>query len=63
MSEKKLRITLVRSPIGYTKRQKATVKGLGLGKMHSSVVQNDTPPIRGMIAKVSHLIQVEEVES
>jgi large subunit ribosomal protein L30 len=63
MSEKKLRITLVKSPIGYTQRQKATVRALGLGRMNSSVVQNDTPPIRGMIAKISHLIKVEEVES
>jgi large subunit ribosomal protein L30 len=63
MSEKKLRITLVRSPIGNTVRQKATVKGLGLGKLQSSVIQADTPSIRGMIAKVSHLVEVEEVES
>jgi large subunit ribosomal protein L30 len=63
MSEKKLRITLVRSPIGNTVRQKATVRGLGLGKLNSSVIQADTPPIRGMIAKVSHLVEVEEVES
>jgi large subunit ribosomal protein L30 len=63
MSDKKLRITLVRSPIGYTKRQKATVKALGLGRMHSSVVQPDTPPIRGMIYKVSHLVKVEEIEA
>jgi large subunit ribosomal protein L30 len=63
MSEKKLRITLVRSPIGYTKRQKATVKSLGLRRMHSSVVQPDTPPIRGMIFKVSHLVKVEEIEA
>jgi large subunit ribosomal protein L30 len=63
MSEKKLRITLVKSPIGHPQRQKATVRALGLGRMNSSVVQNDTPPIRGMIAKISHLIKVEEVES
>jgi large subunit ribosomal protein L30 len=63
MTEKKLRITLVRSPIGNTVRQKSTVKGLGLGKLQSSVVQADTPSIRGMIAKVSHLVEVEEVES
>ena len=63
MSEKKLRVTLVRSPIGYPKPQKATVRALGLGKMNSSVVHNDTPPIRGMIQKVIHLVKVEEVES
>lgn len=63
MAEIKLRITLVRSPIGYPERQKRTVKALGLGKMNSNVVQNDTPPVRGMIAKISHLVKVEEIES
>jgi large subunit ribosomal protein L30 len=61
MSEKQLRITLVKSPIGYEKSQKATVRALGLRRMNSSVVQADTPPIRGMIAKISHLVKVEEV--
>jgi len=61
MSEKQIRVTLVKSPIGYTKRQKATVKALGLSKLHSSAVHNDTPPLRGMINKVSHLVQVEEI--
>lgn len=61
MSEKKLRITLVKSPIGYEKSQKATVRALGLHRMNSSVVQTDTPPIRGMINKISHLVSVEEV--
>jgi large subunit ribosomal protein L30 len=61
MSEKQLRITLVKSPIGYEKSQKATVRALGLRRMNSSVVQTDTPPIRGMIAKISHLVRVEEV--
>jgi large subunit ribosomal protein L30 len=63
MAEKKLRVTLVKSPIGYTKRQKGTVKALGLRKMHASVVHNDTPPVRGMINAVSHLVQVEEIEA
>ena len=61
MTEKKLRVTLVKSPIGYTKRQKNTVKALGLSKMNTTVVHNDTPPVRGMINKVSHLVQVEEI--
>lgn len=60
--EKKLRITLVKSPIGYKKDQRVTVETLGLRKMHASVVHNETPQIRGMINKVSHLLQVEEVE-
>ncbi|MCL4239450.1 MAG: 50S ribosomal protein L30 [Anaerolineae bacterium] len=63
MTDKKLRVTLVRSPIGYNKRQKATVKALGLGRMNSTVVHDDTPPIRGMINKIIHLVKVEEIEA
>ena len=58
--QKVLRITLVKSPIGYSKRQKDTVRALGLRRLNQTVEQQDTPVIRGMIAKVSHLIQVEE---
>lgn len=61
--KKQLRVTLVKSPIGYNKRQKATVVALGLGKMNSSVTHADTPTIRGMIDKVSHLVEVEETEA
>ncbi len=57
---KTLRVTLVRSPIGYSKRQKATVRALGLRRMNQTVEHDDTPVIRGMIAKVSHLVRVEE---
>lgn len=57
----KLKITLTRSLIGRQKDQRATVKALGLGKMHSSVVQDDNSVIRGMIHKVSHLVTVEEI--
>ncbi len=56
----KIRITLTKSPIGYEKSQKATVKALGLRKMHQTVEQEDTPVIRGMVNKVSHLVTVEE---
>jgi len=59
-SAKTLRITLVRSPIGYAERQKRTVRALGLRHMNQTVKQADTPVIRGMIAKVSHLLKVEE---
>ncbi len=64
MSEKAryLKITLIRSPIGYAKDQKATVRALGLHRMHQTVLQADTPTIRGMVAKVQHLVKVEEVE-
>lgn len=60
--EKMVRVTLVRSVIGYTQDQRATVKALGLRRMHASVVHKATPQIRGMINKVSHLVRVEEVE-
>jgi large subunit ribosomal protein L30 len=58
--EKTVRITLVRSPIGYSQRQKDTVRALGLRKMHQTVEHIDTPVLRGMIAKVVHLLLVEE---
>lgn len=57
----KLKITQKRSAIGRQKRQKLTIRALGIRKMHQSVVHDDTPQIRGMIARVSHLVKVEEV--
>jgi len=57
--QKVLRITLTRSSIGYSYRQKRTVRALGLRRMNQTVEQKDTPVIRGMIAKVSHLVTVE----
>jgi large subunit ribosomal protein L30 len=57
-----LRITLTKSPIGYSYRQKRTVQALGLRRLHHTVEQKDTPVIRGMIAKVKHLVTVEEVD-
>ncbi|QNU67622.1 50S ribosomal protein L30 [Ruminiclostridium herbifermentans] len=57
----KLKITLKRSTNKAVASQKATVKALGLGKINTSVEQNDNPQIRGMIKKVSHLISVEEI--
>jgi len=57
----KLQITLVRSLIGSNEKQRATVESLGLRKLHQSVVQNDSPAIRGMINHVSHMVKVEEV--
>ena len=58
---KSLRITLVKSPIGYSRRQKETVRALGLRRLKHSVVQEDNPVIRGMVMKVSHLVEVEEL--
>jgi len=57
----KLKITLTRSLIGRPADQRATVKALGLGKTNSSVEQEDTVAIRGMIRKVAHLITVTEL--
>ena len=57
---KTVRVTLVRSPIGYTKDQKKTVLALGLRRMHQTVEHTDNPALRGMIQKVIHLVQVEE---
>ncbi|GGB49402.1 50S ribosomal protein L30 [Virgibacillus dakarensis] len=58
---KKLEITLKRSVIGRTEGQKQTVQALGLKKIQSTVVREDTPSVRGMINKVSHLVTVKEV--
>jgi large subunit ribosomal protein L30 len=57
----KLKITLIKSTIGCKKDQVANVKALGLKKIRSVVEHNDAPHIRGMIKKVSHLVQVEEI--
>jgi large subunit ribosomal protein L30 len=58
---KKLKITQIRSVIERPERQKRTIKALGLGRIRKTVVKTDTPQIRGMIAKVQHLVSVEEV--
>ena len=57
-----IKITLVRSPIGYPRTQKEVIKGLGLRKLQSSVIREDRPEIRGMIRKITHLLKVEAVE-
>ena len=53
-------VTLIKSPIGFTKDQKATVRALGLHRMHQTVQHNDTPALRGMLRKVIHLLKIEE---
>lgn len=58
---KKLRLTYSKSAIGYTERQKATIKALGFRRLNQTVEHDDTPDIRGMVNKVSHLVTVEEV--
>ncbi|ABG05081.1 LSU ribosomal protein L30P [Rubrobacter xylanophilus DSM 9941] len=57
-----LRVTQVRSTIGAIEKHKRTVRALGLRRIRDSRVHRDTPQIRGMIAKVRHLVRVEEVE-
>ena len=59
-NSKTLRITLVRSPLGNSLKHKATVRALGLTRTHQTVEQADTPQLRGMLAKVAHLVKVEE---
>jgi large subunit ribosomal protein L30 len=59
-NDKTVFVTLVRSPIGYTKDQKATALALGLRRMHQTIEHKDTPALRGMIQKIIHLVQVEE---
>ena len=61
MAESKtLKLELVRSPIGGTERQRATVKALGLRKLHQVVEQSDSPATRGMVNKVAHLVRILE---
>ena len=57
---KTVRITLVKSAIGYSVRHKATLRALGLHRMNQTVEQLDTPTLRGMLMKVNHLVIVEE---
>jgi large subunit ribosomal protein L30 len=59
---KKLRVTYAKSAIGYNQRQKRTIAALGLHKLGQTVEKPDTPAIRGMIARVRHLVTVEEAE-
>jgi ribosomal protein L30 len=57
---KRIRVKQVRSEIGSDRRQRATLKGLGLRRLNHEVALPDTPDVRGMIGKVSHLVVVEE---
>jgi len=60
-TKKDLRVILIRSPIGYSKRQKRTVKALGLRRLNQSVEHFDRPEVRGMIESVQHMVRVEEI--
>jgi large subunit ribosomal protein L30 len=58
----RLKVTQVRSTVGKTRRMRETVRALGLKRVRHSVVKDDRPEIRGMLARVGHLVEVEEVE-
>lgn len=58
---KRVRITQIRSAIGRKAGQKATLRALGIRKLHHSVVVDDTPVVRGMVTKVKHLVRVERL--
>jgi large subunit ribosomal protein L30 len=60
MADKKVRVTLVKSPIGALKNHKACLTGLGLRRIRHTVEVEDTPSVRGMINKVTHLVEVVE---
>ncbi len=58
----KIRVTQIRSGIGRPQRQRETLRGLGLRRLHHTVELKDTPAIRGMVTKVQHLVEVEVLE-
>jgi large subunit ribosomal protein L30 len=59
---KTLRLELIRSPIGATQRQRATVRALGLRRLHQVIEHADSPVTRGMVQKVEHLVRIVEAE-
>ncbi len=59
MADKTIKVTLVKSPIGYREAARATVRGLGLRRMHQTVELKDTPEVRGMIRAVQFLVRAE----
>ena len=59
-NKKKIRVTLVRSPIGAQPRHRECVRGLGLKRMHQTVILEDTPSVRGMANKINYMVRVEE---
>ena len=59
--EKQVKVTLVKSPIGYNKKQSRVVKALGLNKMNSSHILPDNACVRGMVNTISHLVKLEEL--
>ena len=62
MAQKKLRVTLIKSPFGTGKRHMATVRGLGLRRIRHSVELEDTPSVRGMITSIAYMVTYEEIK-
>ena len=60
---RKLRITYIKSSIGYSQQQNGTIRALGLKRLGDAVEHKDTPVVRGIVDQVRHLVQVEEVEA
>jgi large subunit ribosomal protein L30 len=58
--KKQIKVTLVRSPIGAQPRHRECVRGLGLKRMHQTVILEDTPAVRGMAGKIDYMVRVEE---
>lgn len=57
---KTIKVTLIRSPIGFQPRHRECARGLGLKRMHHTVVLEDTPSVRGMVNKIEYMVRVEE---
>ena len=62
MADNKIKITQIKSAIGYRKQAKDTLKALGIKKMNDSVIKVNTPAISGMVISISHLLKVENVK-
>jgi len=62
MSDNKIKITQIKSAIGYRKQAKDTLKALGIKKMNDSVIKVNSPAVNGMVVSISHLIKVEDVK-
>ena len=58
--KKQIKVTLVRSPIGFQPKHRETVRGLGLKRMHQTVVLEDTPSVRGMVNKIDYMVRMEQ---
>jgi large subunit ribosomal protein L30 len=58
--KKQIKVTLVRSPIGFQPKHRETVRGLGLKRMHQTVVLEDTPSVRGMVNRIDYMVRVEK---